>query len=226
MKKRIVIGAITVTMPSSLAGRCLRRRRVPRRGRRGAQPRQDGSRPQRGELDHRRASPHARNPSRRCTREHSDGPHGVPEDDRTPGSASQSSSREYRGPRHGDHTYLGATGSRAVPHRRPRHARCHAQPVQPGTPAKRGAPHRTHRDHVPRQLDGRITATFFDEKAASWRQEQDKLQARITELRHQTKNYDDAITTVEKIGNLCKEFPNQPAGEQRRLLGIIIDNAT
>ena len=76
------------------------------------------------------------------------------------------------------------------------------------------------------KLDGRITVAFFDEKAASWRAEQAKLQARINELRQQTANYEDAINVVEQTSNLCKEFPTQPASEQRRLLTLIIHTAT
>ena len=59
------------------------------------------------------------------------------------------------------------------------------------------------------KLDGRITVAFFDEKAASWRAEQAKLQARINELRQQTANYEDAINVVEQTSNLWKEFPTQ-----------------
>jgi len=76
------------------------------------------------------------------------------------------------------------------------------------------------------KLDGRITAVFFDEKAAAWRQEQAKLHARIKDLAQQTQSYEDAINAVEQTSKLCKEFPTQPPTEQRRLLTIIIDTAT
>jgi site-specific DNA recombinase len=76
------------------------------------------------------------------------------------------------------------------------------------------------------KLDARITAAFFDEKASAWRAEQAKLQHRIRELQEQTANYEDAITNIEVTSKLCREFPNQPPNEQRRLLTIVIKTAT
>lgn len=76
------------------------------------------------------------------------------------------------------------------------------------------------------KLDGRITAAFFDEKAAAWRKEQAKLQARIHDLQHQTQSHDDAIRALEHTSTLCREFPTQPTSEQRRLLRLIVDTAT
>jgi hypothetical protein len=60
------------------------------------------------------------------------------------------------------------------------------------------------------KLDGRITASFFDEKASQWRQEQAKLKARINELQHQTRNHEDAINAIETTSTPGKEFPTQP----------------
>lgn len=76
------------------------------------------------------------------------------------------------------------------------------------------------------KLDGRITSVFFDEKATAWRLEQAKLQARIHDLQQQTQSYDDAITAVETTSKLCTAFPTQPPSEQRRLLQLLIENAS
>ena len=76
------------------------------------------------------------------------------------------------------------------------------------------------------KLDGRITASFYDEKVAAWRQEQAVLSRRINELRTTTKNYNTAIQAIETTSTLCREFPTKPPAAQRRLLKLIIDNAT
>ena len=75
------------------------------------------------------------------------------------------------------------------------------------------------------KLDGRISTSFYDEKAALWRQEQTVLQRRINDLRHTRQNYEDAIGAIEHTSALCKEFPTQPPAEQRRLLKILIEKA-
>jgi hypothetical protein len=76
------------------------------------------------------------------------------------------------------------------------------------------------------KLDGRITASFYDEKAAAWRQEQTALARRINELRTTSQNYNTAINSIETTSTLCKTFPAQPPAEQRRLLKLLIETAT
>jgi hypothetical protein len=76
------------------------------------------------------------------------------------------------------------------------------------------------------KLDGRITAVFYDAKAAAWRDEEAKLRRRITELRAASQNFESAIRAIEETSQVCKAFPTQPATEQRRLLKILVDSAT
>ncbi|MBI4874707.1 MAG: hypothetical protein HY822_08740 [Acidobacteria bacterium] len=76
------------------------------------------------------------------------------------------------------------------------------------------------------KLDGRITTAYYDEKANVWRAEQASLQAKITDLQTTSQRYEDAISAIENISNLCNAFPTQPPSEQRRLLKIIISTAT
>jgi site-specific DNA recombinase len=76
------------------------------------------------------------------------------------------------------------------------------------------------------KLDGRISASFYDEKAATWRDEEAKLRRRIVELRAASQNFESAIRAIEETSSVCKEFPAQPATEQRRLLTLLVDSAT
>jgi hypothetical protein len=65
------------------------------------------------------------------------------------------------------------------------------------------------------KIAGRISAGFYDEKAAVWRQDQSKLKKRIGELRTASQNFESAIRSIEEISNVCEAFATQPATEQR-----------
>jgi hypothetical protein len=67
------------------------------------------------------------------------------------------------------------------------------------------------------KLDRRISASFYDGKAATWRDEEAKLRRRIVELRAASQNFESAIR---------KRPATQPATEQRRLLTLLVDTAT
>ena len=71
-----------------------------------------------------------------------------------------------------------------------------------------------------------LGAGFYDERAAVWRQDQSKLKKRIGELRTASQNFESAIRSIEEISNVSEAFATQPATEQRRLLGILLDSAT
>ena len=75
-------------------------------------------------------------------------------------------------------------------------------------------------------LDGRITAAFYDEKAAAWRLEQAKLQRRIIELRKSSQNFEHAVQATEETCTVCTTFASQPVAEQRRLLKLLVEKAT
>ena len=77
------------------------------------------------------------------------------------------------------------------------------------------------------KLDGRITTAFYDEKARAWRNEQERVQQSIAE---QTAGRAAAMTTglhfIEETSHLCRLFEQQPPAEQRKLLTLIIKEAT
>src|SRR4051794_29961135 len=76
------------------------------------------------------------------------------------------------------------------------------------------------------KLDGRISASFYDEKAATWRDEEAKLRRRVAELRAASQSFESAIRAIEQTSTVCKAFTTQPATEQRRLLTLLVDSAT
>jgi site-specific DNA recombinase len=76
------------------------------------------------------------------------------------------------------------------------------------------------------KLDGRISASFYDEKAAAWLRDEAKHRRRIVELRAASQNFESAIRAIEETNSVCKTFRTQPATEQRRLLTLLVDSAT
>ena len=76
------------------------------------------------------------------------------------------------------------------------------------------------------KLDGRVSASFFDEKAAQWREEQIKLQRRISDLKTAGSSFDQALCAIKQTSALYKTFPSQQPSEQRRLLTILVERAT
>ncbi len=76
------------------------------------------------------------------------------------------------------------------------------------------------------KLDGRISAAFYDEKAAAWRSQQAELQRKITDLRTAGSGFKEAIHQIELTSTACARFPLQPPEEQRRLLCLLLDCAS
>jgi site-specific DNA recombinase len=77
------------------------------------------------------------------------------------------------------------------------------------------------------KLDGRITPEFFDERAAAWRGEQDAILDKIQEAQKATPApVDQAIDTLQLTSQACQLFMQQSAEEQRRLLRVLIKDAT
>lgn len=76
------------------------------------------------------------------------------------------------------------------------------------------------------KLDGRISAAFYDEKAAAWRSQQAEIQRKIAELRTAGNGFMDAIHQIELTSAACKGFPQQPPKEQRRLLHLLLERAS
>jgi site-specific DNA recombinase len=76
------------------------------------------------------------------------------------------------------------------------------------------------------KLDGRITQTFFDQRAAEWRGEQDVVLRKIQEIQVAAPApVDQAIDVVHLTSQSCQLFLQQTAEEQRRLLQVLIKNA-
>ena len=77
------------------------------------------------------------------------------------------------------------------------------------------------------KLDGRITPEFFDERAAAWRGEQDAILDKIQDAQKATPApVDQAIDTLQLTSQACQLFMQQSAEEQRRLLRVLIKDAT
>ncbi len=77
------------------------------------------------------------------------------------------------------------------------------------------------------RLDGRIDAGTYDKKAAEIRQQQDRLRRRLAEF--QSVPLPPLIETVDLIALTAKAadlFLDQPAAEQRKLLRLVLEDAT
>lgn len=76
------------------------------------------------------------------------------------------------------------------------------------------------------KLDGRITAEFYDERAADWKREQGALQRKIRDIqRAAPAPVDQAVDMLPLTSQACQLFLQQPASEQRRLLQTLIKDA-
>ncbi len=76
------------------------------------------------------------------------------------------------------------------------------------------------------KLDGRITQEFFDKHSATWRREQDGLLRKIQDIQKAASaSMDEAVDMLRLTSRASELFLQQPAGEQRRLLGVVLENA-
>jgi site-specific DNA recombinase len=77
------------------------------------------------------------------------------------------------------------------------------------------------------KLDGKITSSFYEQKAKEWRAQQERVRHTINELRLTTAEpLDEAVNLLDMTSKACETFTDQPAEEQRRLLGIVLERAT
>ena len=68
------------------------------------------------------------------------------------------------------------------------------------------------------RLDGRITATFFDEKSAQWRQEQKQIEARMRNWRRRSCGRPRRpLQTMRAVSEPCAQFDHSEAQQQRAL---------
>jgi site-specific DNA recombinase len=77
------------------------------------------------------------------------------------------------------------------------------------------------------KLDGKVQATFFDRKAAEWRDEQQRLLESIEEHQDANQNYlDEGVQLIELASRAHNLFQKQAASEKRRLLNFVLSNCT
>ena len=77
------------------------------------------------------------------------------------------------------------------------------------------------------KLDGRVDATFFDQKAAEWRSEQRSLLRAIEEHQGANESYlDEGVKLLELAKRAHILFKKQEPREKRRLLDFVVSNCT
>lgn len=76
------------------------------------------------------------------------------------------------------------------------------------------------------RLDGRITTEYYDQKAKEWRGDQERVRAQLLALNTTASTHADALDAVNLVGEACRLSPQQPPTEQRRLLTILVKQAT
>jgi len=75
------------------------------------------------------------------------------------------------------------------------------------------------------KLDGRINAAFFDQKAAEWRAEQDRILRDVAN--HQTANrtyIDEGVHLLRLVQRAPQLFEKQEPAEKRQLLNFLLSN--
>ena len=77
------------------------------------------------------------------------------------------------------------------------------------------------------KLDGRISATFFDQKAGEWRAEQERIERAIQDHRRAEQSYmEEGLALLELAGRAADLFERQEPREKRRLLDFVLSNST
>jgi len=77
------------------------------------------------------------------------------------------------------------------------------------------------------KLDGRITGEFFEQCSAAWRAEQEAIIRRINDVRSSAPApVETAVDALRLTSRACELFEQQTLSEQRRLLQLLIKNAS
>jgi len=77
------------------------------------------------------------------------------------------------------------------------------------------------------QLDGRIGAGFFDQKAEDWRAEQERVERAIQGHRQADQSYmEEGLALLELAGRAAELFEKQEPREKRPLLDFVLSNST
>ena len=77
------------------------------------------------------------------------------------------------------------------------------------------------------KLDGRISGEFFDQCSATWRAEQDAIVRKINDIRGSAPApVEMAVDALRLTSRACELFEQQTSSEQRRLLHLLVKNAS
>jgi len=77
------------------------------------------------------------------------------------------------------------------------------------------------------KLHGRIGQEFFDKHSSTWRRDQDELLRKVQDIQEATPApVDQAYDMLNLTSRASELFLGQPAAEQRRLLQVIVENAS
>lgn len=77
------------------------------------------------------------------------------------------------------------------------------------------------------RLDGRIDVATFDQKAAAWRAEQDRIQRSLDDHRAADRAYvESGVRLLELASRAHELFVKQVPSEKRRLLNFLVSNST
>ena len=77
------------------------------------------------------------------------------------------------------------------------------------------------------KLHGRIGQEFFDKHSSTWRRDQDELLRKVQDIQKATPApVDQAYDMLNLTSRASELFLGQPAAEQRRLLQVIVENAS
>ncbi len=76
-------------------------------------------------------------------------------------------------------------------------------------------------------LDGKIGEGFYEQKSAAWREDHKDIRRRLEEHENASQSYiDEGIALMELANRAADLFTEQPAGEKRRLLELVLSNSS
>jgi hypothetical protein len=77
------------------------------------------------------------------------------------------------------------------------------------------------------RLDGRVTATFFDEKSKEWRDQQKEIEAQMRKLETaEPRSATEAVQMIRSVSNACGKFEEAQPRQQRAIARALLRNAT
>jgi site-specific DNA recombinase len=76
------------------------------------------------------------------------------------------------------------------------------------------------------KLDGKISESFYERKAAEWRAEQDRIAEAIRDHRRAERSYaDTGVRLLELASGAHDAFMSQGSDERRQLLQLLVSNS-